>query len=66
MLNKAMDIMSLVTGIITTLSAIAFTICVRIDNELAILVTGMITLLIGGMYLATSIMNIVNKYVIKN
>ena len=66
MLNKAMDIMNTVTGIITTLSAIAFMICVRINNEFAMLVTGMIVLLTGGMYLAASIMNITSKYFTKN
>lgn len=66
MLNKAMDILSLVTGMITTIAAITFAICTKINNEFAMLVSGLTLLLVGGMYLATSIMNIVSKYVVKN
>lgn len=66
MLNKAMDIMSLLTGMITTIAAITFAICVKFNNEFAMLVSGLTVLLAGGMYLATSIMNIVGKYFTKN
>lgn len=66
MLNKAISVMGLATGITTTLAAIAFAICTKINNELAMLVTGVILLLIGGMYLATSTMEIVSKYFTKN
>ncbi len=66
MSNKAISVMRLATGIITTLAAITFAICTEINNELAMLVTGFILLLIGGMYLATTIMEIASEYFTKN
>lgn len=65
MLNKTIDLLLLVTGIVSVLSAIAFAVFVKLASEIAMLISGISLLLIGGMYLATSIISIVDKYFTK-
>lgn len=65
MLAKAMDIFNLVTGIIMAVSSMAFVICTAINNEVATLVCGVTLFLVGGMYIATTILKIIGKYFTK-
>lgn len=58
MLVKAMYILNQATGIIAVASAVVFALW---SNELAKMVSGTSMILIGGMYIATSILTIVNK-----
>lgn len=66
MLNKAIDILNLATGLITVLAAIAFAICTGIEYAAIAGICGIILLLVGGMYIATSILAIIGKYFAKN
>lgn len=66
MLHKAIDILNLATGLITVLAAIAFAICIGIEYAAIAGICGIILLLVGGMYIATSILAIIGKYFAKN
>lgn len=66
MLSKVIDAMNLLTGIVSVLSAIAFAICVKINDEFAMLVCGTVLLLVGGMYLASAIIAVTQRYFVKN
>ena len=65
MLEKVMDIFNLATGIIMAVSSMAFVICSAINNEVATLVCGVALFLVGGMYIATTILKIIGKYFTK-
>ena len=66
MLNKAIDILNLASGLIMAFAAIAFAICVQFEYVSAVSICGITLMLVGGMYIATSILSIVNKYFTKN
>lgn len=66
MLNKAIDTLNLVTGLITVVAAIVFAIFTKVNDTFVLTICGMVMLLIGGMYIATSILTIISKYFTKN
>lgn len=66
MLNKAIDSLNLVTGLITVITAIVFAIFTKIDNAFVMTICGVVLLLVGGMYITTSILTIISKYFTKN
>ena len=66
MLNKAIDTLNLMTGLITVVAAIVFAIYTKINDTLVLTICGVVLLLVGGMYIATSILSIIGKYFTKN
>lgn len=66
MLNKAIDILNLATGLITVIAAITFAICTGIEYEFVVSICGIVMMLVGGMYIATTILSIIGKYFTKN
>lgn len=66
MLNKAIDTLNLVTGLITVVAAIVFAIFTKVNDAFVMTICGVVLLLIGGMYIATSILTIISKYFTKN
>lgn len=66
MLNKAIDTLNLVTGLITVVAAIVFAIYTKINDTFVLTICGVVLLLVGGMYIATSILSIIGKYFTKN
>lgn len=66
MLNKAIDTLNLVTGLITVVAAIVFAIYTKINDAFVLTICGVVLLLVGGMYIATSILTVISKYFTKN
>ena len=66
MLNKAIDILNLATGLITVVAAIVFAIFTKINDAFVTTICGVVLLLIGGMYIATFILTIISKYFAKD